>query len=83
MWFRQFAWSARIKATSRTPHIYFDRVDSYKVVAAPFALPGRSFRIGVVLVFEHRSAFYVARARNRRLCKFRGRCSVLWTLQKH
>ena len=27
-------------------------------------------------------SFYVAGARNRRLCKFRGRRSVLWTLQK-
>ena len=27
-------------------------------------------------------SFYVAGARNRSLCKFRGRRSVLWTLQK-
>ena len=37
---------------------------------------------GIRHIGASKRSFYVAGARNRRLCKFRGRRSVLWTLQK-
>ena len=37
---------------------------------------------GIRHIGASKRSFYVAGARNRRLCKFRGRHSVLWTLQK-
>ena len=36
---------------------------------------------GIRHIGASKRSFYVAGARNRRLCKFRGRRSVLWTLQ--
>ena len=37
---------------------------------------------GIRHIGASKRSFYVAGARNRRLCKFRGRRNVLWTLQK-